>query len=795
MRENRTAAFLLAHLLALAVPLLAADGPPALPADLKLYCAFEEGLHSCQGAANPFSAAGFVKLTPGGKGRGQAVHFRGHMGFGTSQRSAMLFDGANLPVERGTVGLWLRCSGQRTWRDGTRTWLMVLTPQVGECLSISTDNGTGLALYKDKDDALVLGAYQFHGRRLTPDFRSSKSGFDVAEPDSIVARIPVGDLPKREWTPIRVAWDRPAGKAWLGVGKTLRSGAVTYRRARWLCLLLGTPPSVRFNKAVGFDGDVDDLCVDVRTPAQAANAGFEVPKPAPAMARPQGAQVEAVCLKSDPLGAQLERIVRAHMGNVMQTQEEHGGWTFSAAWPSGLWILSSGVVIPYTHDLFNGSKDGNSAACAMRLLNGYYTLDDKQYVEAAEKTAATLLRLQSPKGCWPYTAIHDPDADAFEVTRPDIAFLQDHVQAHPTLLLMLLHKITGKAKYESAAQKGLAFMLRTQNPNGSWSHHWNNTLDVGEAAQRKYKNAGETNDDATQDQMGMMLAAYRMTGDVKYLASFLRAADWLRSAFIDKKAKGWAQQYDENNNPIPARHFEPPAVSLSEGAHSIPRTLIQAYRLTGDMSYLEPCDKWRQWMLDNRVFTNQDKTQWGWHTYYDPETGEPYRMTKRKRLPVDPRSVREGGYTGVLREVAAAAKPLRTRPTAQEYARRCRATEASAKERYGDDAAGRLRLYPLARMFNWDAGTWLFAEESPTGPKFSPSTIRVGLVSYIVMLRRQLAGQIPWDHPVSQMSRVQWAGNMSHLIPPHEMAKPLTRDELQRARGHIASLRRDGKAK
>jgi len=162
---------------------------------------------------------------------------------------------------------------------------------------------------------------------------------------------------------------------------------------------------------------------------------------------------------------------------------------------------------------------------------------------------------------------------------------------------------------------------------------------------------------------------------------------------------------------------------------------------------------------------------------------------------VDPRSVREGGYTSVLREVADAAKPPRKPPTPQEYARRCRATEDSAKERYGEDAAARLRLFPLARMFDWDAGTWLFAEESPTGPKFSPSTIRVGLVSYYVMLRRQLAGQIPWDHPVSRMSRVQWAGNMSHLIAPDEMAKPLTPDEFERARAYIANLRREGKAK
>ena len=770
-------------------PFTSALGAPAsLPSHVKLYCAFEEGLHSCQGAANPFSACGHVSLQPGEARRGQVAHFRGHEGRPTSERSAMLFDGVNLLVERGTVGMLMRCSGKRTWADGKRTWLMALVPQVGECLRTTTDNGTGLALYKDKDDSLVLGAYQFHNLRLSPCFLSRKSGFEIAEPDQVVARVSVSLLPARDWVPIRVAWDRSAGKAWLGVGGTWKSASVTYRPAPWLCLLVGTPPSIRFNKAIGFDGDIDDLCVDTRTPAMAPQAGLELPRPAPAMARPKGGDVQATCLAADPVGRVYEKIVRAHLDNVVRTQERHGGWTFSAAWPSGLWILSGGVVIPYTHHYFNGDKDGNSAACAMRLLNGYFTLGEQRYLEAAERTAITLMRLQTTEGCWPHSAIYDPETDTFTEVHAGSAKLQDHVQAHPTLLLMLLHKITGKEEYKKGADKGLAFMLRTQNPSGSWSHHWDLKENIGEAAQSKYKNAGELNDDATQDQMTMMLAAYRITGYIKYLAAHLRAADWIKSVFIDKKAKGWAQQYDEDNNPIPARHFEPPAISHSEGVHSVPRMLMWAYRLTGDRSYLEPCYKWRQWLLDNRVFTNAEKTAWGWHTYYDPDTGEPYRTVKGKRAPVDPRNVSERGFTGLLREIAEVEKEPRKPISPEEYARRRIADAEKAKERTNDPIGNRLRLSSLAQMFDWTAGTWLFSQDSPTGPKMSPATCRAGLVAYDVMLRRQLAGQVPWDHPVSRMSRVQWVGLINHLVPPDVMSRRLSPDELIRARTHIAGL-------
>ena len=782
-------------LVACVVSATALRAAPALPEHVRLYCAFEEGLHSSRGAANPFAASGYVDLVKDSAARGKVARFRGHEGYATPEKSAMVFDGANIPVERGTVGMWLRCSGKRTWADGKRTWLAVLAPQVGECLRITTDNGTGLALYKDRDNSLVLGAYQFHDKRLSPCFLARKSGFEIAEPDQVVARIPATKLPKGDWVPIRLGWDRAAGKAWLGVGDVLEVGDIAYRPAPWLCLLLGTPPSTRFNAAIGFDGDIDDLCIDTRTPAQAKGAGLEPPAPAPPMARPAGGKVEAICLKDDPAGAVYEKIIRAHLDNVVRTQEKHGGWTFSAAWPSGMWFLSGKVLIPYTHNFFNGCKDGNSAACAMRLLNGYTTLGEKRYLEAAERTAAALIKLQATEGCWPYMATYDPETQTFvDRLNPNSAGLQDHVQAHPTLLLQLLHKLTGKEEYRHAAEKGLAFMLNTQNPNGSWSHHWDLEEKIGEAAQSQYKNAGELNDDATQDQMTMMLAAYRRTGDTKYLAAFLRAADWIKSAFIDKRGKGWAQQYDESNNPIPARHFEPPAISLSEGAHSIPRMLIRAYQVTGDENYLEPCRKWREWMLAKRVFANDEKTAWGWHTYYDPETGEPYRMVKRERLPVDPKSAREGGFSSVLKEIADAKKPRPTPLPPEEYARREIAKAAAAKEKLNNPVANRLRLSPLAEAFNWEAGTWLFSTESPTGPKMSPSTIRAALVSRNVMLRRQLAGQIPWDHPVSRMTRNEYAGFVSHLVPPDVMSKRLTADELARARSHIAELVRAGKA-
>jgi len=76
---------------------------------------FDEGLHACQGAPNPFSAAGHVTLVPAGPGRAKAAHFAGiSENRPVHKKSAMLFDGVNLPAGRGTVSMLVRWSGKRS---------------------------------------------------------------------------------------------------------------------------------------------------------------------------------------------------------------------------------------------------------------------------------------------------------------------------------------------------------------------------------------------------------------------------------------------------------------------------------------------------------------------------------------------------------------------------------------------------------------------------------------------------------------------------------------------------------
>src|SRR5690606_21119016 len=115
--------------------------------------------------------------------------------------------------------------------------------------------------------------------------------------------------------------------------------------------------------------------------------------------------------------------------------------------------------------------------------------------------------------------------------------------------------------YLQAATRGLEFLISAQNPNGSWSHGYHLEKKVGQSAFESKPNAGEFNDYTTTGPMTAMLLAYRLTGEQRFLDSYFRGISWIMSAFIDNSATGggvgWAQQYDADNNPLQARHFEP----------------------------------------------------------------------------------------------------------------------------------------------------------------------------------------------------------------------------------------------
>ena len=491
----------------------------------------------------------------------------------------------------------------------------------------------------------------------------------------------------------------------------------------------------------------------------------------------------ATLLKGSPIGEPVESMIRTHLRMVMDTQT-HAGWAYSVAWPSRMRFLSTKVVMPYSDRFFASSKDQISAYAAGLLLAAYEGLGDDVYLAAARKTADAYVALQHADGWWPYNAVYDPVAERLvAVTSAGRVPLEDHAQAHPVLLMLLMHRLTGDAKYLAAAEKGSAFIAKAQNPNGSWSHHYNVAFGCGQNARSKYLRGGEINDDTTGDQMHVMLLTYRRTGNAACLASFLRAADWLVSAFIDKGAKGWAQQYDEQNNPVEARHFEPPAVSLSEGMRSPATKLVLAWRLTGDERYLTPVRKWVAWMWANRTYLDKDKTKWGWYPYYDVETGKPIAMSRRQvRFLQPPKGAADRSYTSFLKSIE---KQMARGPyghAERVAARKTRVAWLLEQEKQAL-AGGVAYRFPLVRLFDWDVGSWVFwSRETPVGPAVVPQTVRVALAIDDLFSMRLAKDQVPWSHPYVGFRPVDWGSLSSRVVPPGALTRPLAAEQLRAAR-------------
>jgi len=743
---------------------------------VRLAVPFDKGPHACVAAANPFSAgAGQVGLVPDGR-HGKALRLASaesanvdRLNRAGIRKSTLIFDGANLPDQRGTVAFHVRAAPDRdVWSDGGEYWLAVLTPRVGIHGATMGLEGTGLAVVKESDNTVALRLYHFHDDRLGVSFGTGK--YAVAPPDETPLRLETSRLQPGRWVLIRVAWDQALGRVWLGVGDRIESAACRFRPTSFLCLLVGCSPKPYHAPQLGFCGDLDDLLVDERTPEQFADVGRDWPQRLPPMAAPKTRIEPAKSLGADPWAARIESLARTHLARVIENQHV-GGWAFSIAFPSGMRFLSGSTVTPIDERFFNGAKARNSSFVAMWLAAAHEILGDVEFLTAAENTARTLLATQHEAGFWPYGALFrtgEVEPDFLRWGRPDHAPIQDHVQAYPILLLLQLHAVTGKAPYRTAAHRGAELLLAAQNPNGSWPHEYDTANARGDTV--GHVNGGEVNDYTTTGSMNVMLLMYRRTGDPKWLASFLRGAEWLLAAFIDRGAVGWAQQYDAENRPVQARHSEPPAVSLSEGARGIAPALLTAYRLTAERKYLAPLRKWLAWLERNRKYG-------GWRLYYDVETGRPVRSFQHKVSFIDESQPPPGGklpdpgIATFLRTTFEELDSPTTRPA--PYAPGPTATRAQL-------ASNRPLIDGTLAAFDPEVGSWPYVQAAQ-GRCWHPGRWQVERLLWAALAARLLEGQLPWRHRLADRTYPADWDYFSLLISRRDLERKLSAAEAARA--------------
>lgn len=745
---------------------LAVDFEGDTPSEGNFYGA--EGL-----LGNPFPTAGQISLIDEGAPRGFVAEFEGHDDFldgqirRASERSALIFD-ASVLGDTGTLSFRVRWNGLRGWADTEESWLAFLAPLVGEVGFSTDETGTGLAIVKDATGHLVLAIHQFERAAISADYRDA-AGLVPATETPIA--IDVSSFADDDWIQIRLAWEKSSGRVSLGAEAIQVPGDTIFGDAPWRSLAFGTPPSLRdLDLALGFDGQIDSIVVDDRYAPDLHCEPAVLPAELPASATPAPATAaQPTFFAGDTELELVEEQARQHLARVLEMQA-FGGWRYRVAYPSFMPFLSQNVVIPFSDRYVNGAKAGNSAGIALRVLAAYEVLGEPAYLAAARECADRLITFQHDDptfaGALPYGALMNPlTGELAEIFRRDIMPIEDHVQTHPIALFWRLFDLTGDVTYRDAADLSLASLLSAQNPNGSWSHHVNVSDGFGETFGNE-RQGGELTDFTTTETMTIMLWAYRRSGDSQYLVAYLAAAEWLVDAAIRNEfIAGWAGQYDDQDNPVDARPFEPPGISLNEGMTGPPLALLEAYRMTGHVPFLAPVFAWRNWMRDAELPPDPEGMhQGGWYPYYHHLTGEPIKYVNGISVTVDPRDVGRFGMTGVLDAVDDILSPY--------------PSYASDPATIANDISIESTVVAASNtIFDSAIGSWGFGD-TLHGVILSPSTSRLMPMLRALFLGRQRNGGLPYDHRFSAMTRSDWYDVLAHEYARADLIAPLTQTEL-----------------
>lgn len=285
------------------------------------------------------------------------------------------------------------------------------------------------------------------------------------------------------------------------------------------------------------------------------------------------------------------------------------------------------------------------------FLRAYLATKDEAHLAAALGAANALVRGQLESGGWSYVIEFDPkkrrewayhvdsaaSARDFKFRKNVTTFDDDNTQSALTFLMTFLDVATNlppeKLKpIRSALEFGLNRMIDAQYPVGAWPQRFDGqpynpaNHPVKPASipadwprhwpRAEYGGFYTLNDNTQSDCIRTMLAAYRHTGDEKFLQAAKRGGGFLILAQLPEPQPAWAQQYNYEMQPAWARAFEPPAVCTGESG-GVVRTLGRLYLETGDKKFIQPIPAFIEWVRRSQLSPER------WARLYELGTNKP----------------------------------------------------------------------------------------------------------------------------------------------------------------------------
>ena len=267
-------------------------------------------------------------------------------------------------------------------------------------------------------------------------------------------------------------------------------------------------------------------------------------------------------------------------------------WGEGLAGPQQIWIQPPGTP-----------------TVGLALLAAYEATGDEYYLAAATDAALAVCYGQLQSGGWTNSIEFDPESPRTAAYRNG----QGHGRNHSSLddgqtqaaLRLLMHVDQAykfaNAEIHSATEFALEALLQAQFKNGGFPQVWTGPVEDRpilaanfpehdwrtEGRIKNYWDMYTLNDNVCGEVADTLIEAHKIYGEERYMEALQRLGDFLILAQLPEPQPGWAQQYNEEMQPIWARKFEPAAVAGDESQEAI-ATLMKIAVATGDKKYLQP---------------------------------------------------------------------------------------------------------------------------------------------------------------------------------------------------------------
>ncbi len=287
-----------------------------------------------------------------------------------------------------------------------------------------------------------------------------------------------------------------------------------------------------------------------------------------------------------------------------------------------------------------------TGSVGLAMLRAYQASGEKKFLEAGNDAARALMECQLESGGWASDFDFDPEkskryflrkdklsGDTEKGKRRNLSTLDDNKTQSALLFLIelaALDESKGFTELHDSVEYAVDALFAAQAPNGGWPQQFDVPADISlpikeasypeswprEYPKEQYHRFYTLNDNNLLNVVELLIRAWELTGEERYLDRAKRLGDFLVLAQMPDPQPGWAQQYNFEMHPVWARKFEPASLCSGESFGAID-ALFQLWVASGDEKYRQPIGRALDWLENSAL---PDGT---WARFYELKTNRP----------------------------------------------------------------------------------------------------------------------------------------------------------------------------